>query len=98
MVAANGGGVGGGGVSATGLEQMEELLSEGNRESSLFVAVVVFVNEGKVPVHVFVWVAPTIRNPVLATRNHNYCTANISFWPVTISVYLTNIFLVSTIR
>ena len=35
MVAANGGGVGGGGLSATGLEQMEESLSEGNRESSL---------------------------------------------------------------
>ena len=39
-----------------------------------------------------------IRNPVSATRNHNYCTADISVWPVTISVYLTNFFLVITIR
>ncbi len=39
-----------------------------------------------------------IRNPVLATRNHNYCTLDISFWPVTISVYITNFFLVFTIR
>jgi hypothetical protein len=38
-----------------------------------------------------------IRNPVSATRNHNYCTVDISFWPVTISVHLTNFFLVSTI-
>jgi hypothetical protein len=39
-----------------------------------------------------------IRNPVSATRNHNYCTADISVWPVTISVHLTNFFLVITIR
>ncbi len=32
MVAANGGGGGGGGVVDSGLEQMEESLSEGNRE------------------------------------------------------------------
>ena len=39
-----------------------------------------------------------IRNPVSATCNHNYCTADINFWSVTISVYLTNIFFVSTIQ